>query len=81
MRDAAYQNLKKEIKDNIKTTLALFEIAGPWNPDKKLIEDLAEITAKDILKLVKEYERKRTKSPSKGLRNQGTSDACMEQRI
>jgi len=80
MRDAVYQNLKKEIKDNIKDALALYEIARPWNMDRhKLVETIAEMTVRDILELVKDYERKRTKGTFKRLRNQGTPVAGVEQ--
>lgn len=52
------QTMKEQIKQEIKDTLALYEIARPWNVDRfKLVEDLAEMTTKDILKLVKEYDR------------------------
>lgn len=50
--------MKEQIKQEIKDTLALYEIARPWNVDRfKLVEELAEMTTKDILKLVKEYDR------------------------
>ena len=80
MRDHAKEYFKINIKDNIKDALALYEIARPWNMDRhKLVETIAEMTVRDILDLVKEYERKRTKGTSKGLRDQGAPVAGVEQ--
>lgn len=74
--------MKERIKQEIKNTLALYEIARPWKtPRSELAETIAELSAKDILKLFKEYERKRTKRPLDGLRDQGTLAAGVEQGI
>jgi hypothetical protein len=72
--------MKERIKQEIKNTLALYEIARPWKtPRSELAETIAELAAKDILKLINEHERKRTKRPLDGLRDQGASDAGVEQ--
>ena len=72
--------MKERIKQEIINPLALYEIARPWKtPRSELAETIAELSAKDILKLINEHERKRTKRPLDGLRDQVASDAGVEQ--
>lgn len=52
--------MKEQIKQVINTTLDIYEIARPWNAEKsKLIKELSETAAKDILKIINKQKTKR----------------------
>lgn len=52
--------MKERIKQEIKNTLALYEIARPWKmPGSELTETIAEMASKDILKIIKTQTKKK----------------------